>query len=212
MPKKAGAKKASPAQKGLKLETFILKIKDTFPEKDLVLKKDARDAIHKIIVCLVDNYVKAVVTLAEHSRKHTVSAREVQSATRILLKGELSKHAVSEGTKAVTKYLSFSPKKDKRGFTVPVSGAEKAGLRMSPARLDSYLRQQIPDYKVDTRVTETAPVYLAAVLEYVIVELMDISSKKAVADASKKRQVTSECLLDAIRGDPEMLGTLCSCL
>jgi len=32
-----------------------------------------------------------------------VSSREVQTAVRLMLPGELSKHAVSEGTKAVTK-------------------------------------------------------------------------------------------------------------
>ncbi|KAJ3600525.1 hypothetical protein NHX12_031506 [Muraenolepis orangiensis] len=33
-------------------------------------------------------------------------AREIQTAVRLLLPGELAKHAVSEGTKAVTKYTS----------------------------------------------------------------------------------------------------------
>ena len=38
--------------------------------------------------------------------KHTISSREVQMAVRLHLPGELSKHVVSEGTKAVTKYTS----------------------------------------------------------------------------------------------------------
>jgi histone H2B len=42
--------------------------------------------------------------LSRHSGKHTLSAREVQTAARLILPGELAKHAVSEGTKAVTKY------------------------------------------------------------------------------------------------------------
>uniref|UniRef100_A0A4W6DVC3 Histone H2A/H2B/H3 domain-containing protein n=1 Tax=Lates calcarifer TaxID=8187 RepID=A0A4W6DVC3_LATCA len=33
-------------------------------------------------------------------------SREIQTAVRLLLPGELAKHAVSEGTKAVTKYTS----------------------------------------------------------------------------------------------------------
>ena len=36
----------------------------------------------------------------------TISSREIQTAIRLLLPGELAKHAVSEGTKAVTKYTS----------------------------------------------------------------------------------------------------------
>ena len=41
-----------------------------------------------------------------NNNKSTVSSREIQTAVTILLPGELSKHAVSEGTKAVTKYTS----------------------------------------------------------------------------------------------------------
>ena len=43
----------------------------------------------------------------ESKRKHSrIEAREVQTAVRLLLPGELSKHAISEGTKAVTKYFT----------------------------------------------------------------------------------------------------------
>ncbi|XP_071481101.1 histone H2B.1, sperm [Diadema setosum] len=44
--------------------------------------------------------------LAMYNRRSTLSSREVQTAVRLLLPGELAKHAVSEGTKAVTKYTT----------------------------------------------------------------------------------------------------------
>ena len=44
--------------------------------------------------------------LCRFSKKATLSSREVQTAVRLILPGELSKHAVSEGTKAVTKFSS----------------------------------------------------------------------------------------------------------
>ena len=44
--------------------------------------------------------------LALYNKKSTISSREVQTAVRLLLPGELAKHAVSEGTKAVTKYTT----------------------------------------------------------------------------------------------------------
>ncbi|KAG5286181.1 hypothetical protein AALO_G00011930 [Alosa alosa] len=44
--------------------------------------------------------------LAHFSKRRTISSREIQTAVRLLLPGELAKHAVSEGTKAVTKYTS----------------------------------------------------------------------------------------------------------
>ena len=42
--------------------------------------------------------------LAQYNRRSTIGSREIQTAVRLLLPGELAKHAVSEGTKAVTKY------------------------------------------------------------------------------------------------------------
>ena len=44
--------------------------------------------------------------LAKYTKRATISSREMQTAIRLLLPGELAKHAVSEGTKAVTKYTS----------------------------------------------------------------------------------------------------------
>lgn len=44
--------------------------------------------------------------LARFNKKSTLSSREVQTAVRLVLPGELAKHAVSEGTKAVTKFSS----------------------------------------------------------------------------------------------------------
>ena len=40
--------------------------------------------------------------LAQYNKRQTISSREIQTAVRLLLPGELAKHAVSEGTKAVT--------------------------------------------------------------------------------------------------------------
>ena len=44
--------------------------------------------------------------LSRYNKKPTVSSREIQTAVRLILPGELAKHAVSEGTKAVTKFTS----------------------------------------------------------------------------------------------------------
>ncbi|XP_066862743.1 histone H2B type 1-M-like isoform X2 [Kogia breviceps] len=41
-----------------------------------------------------------------HYKRSTITSSEIQTAVRLLLPGELAKHAVSKGTKAVTKYTS----------------------------------------------------------------------------------------------------------
>ena len=44
--------------------------------------------------------------LAKPNKKPTIQSREIQTAVRLILPGELAKHAVSEGTKAVAKYTA----------------------------------------------------------------------------------------------------------
>ncbi|XP_055421309.1 late histone H2B.L4-like [Bubalus kerabau] len=44
--------------------------------------------------------------LVHYNKRSTITSREIQTAVCLLLPGELAKHAMSEGTKAVTKYTS----------------------------------------------------------------------------------------------------------
>jgi histone H3/H4 len=44
--------------------------------------------------------------LARYNKKPTITSREIQTVVRLVLPGKLAKHAVSEGTKAVTKFTS----------------------------------------------------------------------------------------------------------
>uniref|UniRef100_A0A914CT00 Histone H2B n=1 Tax=Acrobeloides nanus TaxID=290746 RepID=A0A914CT00_9BILA len=50
--------------------------------------------------------------LTRYGKRSTISSREIQTAVRLILPGELSKHAVSEGTKSVTKYTSNVSQKE----------------------------------------------------------------------------------------------------
>lgn len=45
---------------------------------------------------------KSTLELASYSKKSTISSREIQTSVRLILPGELAKHAISEGTKSVT--------------------------------------------------------------------------------------------------------------
>ena len=45
--------------------------------------------------------------LASYSKKSTISSLEIQTSVRLILPGELAKHAISEGTKSVTKVRLF---------------------------------------------------------------------------------------------------------
>ncbi|KAJ8667533.1 hypothetical protein QAD02_009196 [Eretmocerus hayati] len=67
--------------------------------------------------------------LAHYNKRSTITSREIQTAVRLLLPGELAKHAVSEGTKAVTKYTSS--KEPARGSTTILVAQSAAHLNLS---------------------------------------------------------------------------------
>merc|ERR1712137_460725 len=80
-----------------------------------VLKQVHNDTgISKKAMVVMDSFVHDIFErlateagrLARYNGKHTITSREIQTAVRLILPGELAKHAVSEGTKAVTKYNS----------------------------------------------------------------------------------------------------------
>lgn len=49
--------------------------------------------------------------LTRYNKKTTMTSREIQSATKMVLRGDLATHAISEGTKAVIKYKSYNKNK-----------------------------------------------------------------------------------------------------
>ncbi|XP_045105282.1 histone H2B-like [Portunus trituberculatus] len=53
--------------------------------------------------------------LAHYNKRSTISSQEIQTAVRLLLPGEVAKHAVSEGTKVVTKYTFSNCQSARRG-------------------------------------------------------------------------------------------------
>ncbi|XP_063281851.1 uncharacterized protein LOC134566084 [Pelobates fuscus] len=78
--------------------------------------------------------------LAHYNKRSTITSREIQTAVRLLLPGELAKHAVSEGTKAVTKYTSAKMARTKQTARKSTGGkaprkqlATKAARKSAPA-------------------------------------------------------------------------------
>jgi len=84
---------------------YIFKVlKQVHP--DTGISKKSMGVMNSFINDVFDRIAQEAVKLVRYNKKKTLSSREVQTAVRLLLPGELSKHAVSEGTKAVTKYSS----------------------------------------------------------------------------------------------------------
>jgi histone H2B len=73
---------------------------------DTGMSKRAMSIMNSFVNDIFDRIASEASRLAKYNDKKTITSREIQTAIRLILPGELAKHAVSEGTKAVTKYTS----------------------------------------------------------------------------------------------------------
>ena len=84
---------------------YIYKVlKQVHPDTGVSSK--AMSIMNSFVNDLFERIANEASRLAHYNKRSTISSREIQTAVRLLLPGELAKHAVSEGTKAVTKYTS----------------------------------------------------------------------------------------------------------
>ena len=123
--KKSPTKKASPTKKGSPKKggkrgrkvqkrrrarkesygSYIYRVlKQVHP--DVGISSKAMSVMNSFVNDLFDRFASEASRLCQNNKRSTISSREIQTSVRLLLPGELAKHAVSEGTKAVTKYSS----------------------------------------------------------------------------------------------------------
>merc|ERR1719266_2451242 len=104
--KKAAPKRAAPKRR--RTESFAVYIyrvlKQVHPETGI--SKKSMSIMNSFIGDIFERIAGESSRLVRYNKRHTLASREVQTAVRLLLPGELARHAVAEGTKAVTKYSS----------------------------------------------------------------------------------------------------------
>jgi len=101
----ATAKKGSKRRRTETFALYIYKVlRQVHPETGI--SKKAMNIMNSFINDLFERIALESSKLVRYSKRRTLSSREIQTAVKLLLPGELAKHAISEGTKAVTKFTS----------------------------------------------------------------------------------------------------------
>ncbi|XP_019159660.1 PREDICTED: histone H2B.3-like [Ipomoea nil] len=102
----SGDKKKKKTKKNIEsYKTYIFKgLKNVHP--DLGISSKAMGIMNSFINDIFEKLAQEATKLAHYNKKPTITSREIQSAAKLVLPGELAKHAISEGTKAVTKFTS----------------------------------------------------------------------------------------------------------
>nr|BAK09566.1 histone H2B-like [Oxyopes sertatus] len=93
-------------RKGRRKESFGIYIyrimKQVHP--DIGISSKTMSIMNSFVNDIFERIAEESSRLATYSKRSTITSREIQTAVRLLFPGELAKHAISEGTKAVTKY------------------------------------------------------------------------------------------------------------
>jgi len=172
--------------------SYIFKVlKQVHPNTGI--SKNAMQVVQDFVLDLFRRIACEARHLCELNNRATLSSREIQTAVRLCLPGELARHAVSEGTKSVTKYNSTLGSGGGRG-----SKSTRAGLQFPVGRVHTFLKTgQYAD-----RIGGGAAVYLAAVLEYMCAEVLELSGN--AARDNKLVRITPRHIDLAIRNDEEL--------
>ncbi|XP_061656922.1 histone H2B 1/2-like [Syngnathoides biaculeatus] len=109
--KKAVAKATTKSGKGrrkTRRETYAIYVYKVLKQvhPDTGISSKAMSIMNSFVNDIFERIASEASRLAQYNKRSTITSREIQTAVRLLLPGELAKHAVSEGTKAVTKYTS----------------------------------------------------------------------------------------------------------
>ncbi|KAI3679455.1 hypothetical protein L2E82_51366 [Cichorium intybus] len=82
---------------------------------DLAISAKAMTIINNLMSDMFERLADDAARLSDYNKKMTMSSREIQGAVKLVVPGELGKHAVAEGTKAVTNYMSYDGSSGGRG-------------------------------------------------------------------------------------------------
>ncbi|CAH2016698.1 unnamed protein product [Acanthoscelides obtectus] len=107
-PKTSGkAAKKSGKKKRRRKESYAIYIYKVLKQVHPIrVSSKAMSIMNSFVNDIFERIAAEASRLAHYNKRATITSREIQTAVRLLLPGELAKHAVSEGTKAVTKYTS----------------------------------------------------------------------------------------------------------
>jgi hypothetical protein len=110
----------------------------------------------------------------------------------------------SRGRKKIRQARKRTRTPERRKF-FPISRSMRAGLQFPVGRIDRKLRLRMKDLNLK-RLSDGAPIYLAATLEYLVAEILEFAGNDA-KDRNKGRWkyiVTEENIQRGVKGDEEL--------
>lgn len=93
--------------KRMSFKVYIFKVLKQV-HQDMGISSKGMEIMNSIVFDTFEKLAAECAQLTTINKRSTISAREVQTASRFIFPGELSKHAISEGSKAVATFSRFA--------------------------------------------------------------------------------------------------------
>ena len=106
-PKKLGLKKLRRPKRHETFSVYIYKVLKQV-HQDTGISKKSMSIMNSFINDLFEKIALEASKLVRYNKKHTLSAQDIQSSVKLILPGELARHAIIEGSKAINKISSSS--------------------------------------------------------------------------------------------------------
>lgn len=195
---KIGRKVGGRRKKGKQtFSTYIYKVLQTFKNGNskFGMSKKGMAVMNSVVTDVFEHLMKEASDAAKYAKRATVGLREVEAAAKLSLPGKLSVLAIKNGNDAVKKFKQVS--KDGGKGKKSVSRSSKAGIIFPVGRVARHMKKA----RVASRVGATAPVFVAAVLEYLTSEVLEKGSEEL---AFGKKRITPRVVNLGIMADSEL--------
>jgi histone H2A len=170
-------------------ETYISKLlKNIAPQNGIT--SNAKQQLNSFLCFFIKTIASTINDLTIIAKKKTISTKEVENSLNIILMGELRNLCINEGKKACDSFSSHDNKGSKQ---------TRANIVFPPSMIEKFLRN-FGYSKI--MVANLAPVYLAAVLEFITYEILDISVN--YCNQGKHVRITVRDMELAVRNDVEL--------
>jgi histone H3/H4 len=179
-------------------ETYISKVlKQVAPDHGIT--SNAKQQLNSAI-CHIANKISLTSThLTQISKKKTLSEKEISNAVKIVFPGELSVNSITEGEQSVLKFTTEDENKN-------TSRQDKAGILFPPSITEKFLR----NFGFSKcMITKNAPVFLAATLEYITQDILQLSAD--MTRENNRVRITIRDLELSVRTDPELTVLFSRC-
>ena len=191
----------SPHKTGKKKRSFNLYIRKVLKQlhPDRNFSKTALSQVNRCLQIICSHIVDTSFSLANITDTLTISSRHVLASLEFHMSGAILKHAISEGTKALTKAISTrdslkqDTQKQQRHRQETI-----AGLQFSVSYVRSFMKNK------GKRIGWGAPFFLASVLEYLCAEILELAGN--VCFDNKKKIIKLRHVTLAIQNDQELKG------